>query len=168
VDQALGWLRTRGVPVIALAEWQEHSPNRCDIGRPVSEISKRYQWADWSYVDPTWPAKEGLYGYSDEAVIGRGIAAKRWLEKRPEKVIAVVSHAGFLAAGICGLEFGNADFRVFEFEEGEKVGDMGPQLVESAMTAPNGGGMGRGQDGISAWEDSGSKNVPNSVLGVTA
>jgi len=36
---------------------------------------------------------------------------------RPEQVIIVVSHSGFLRQGVTGCWFDNADYRVFDFEE---------------------------------------------------
>lgn len=160
VDRALGWLKKKGVTILALAEWQETSVNRCDIGSPTSEISKHYPWVDWSHMDPTWPAKEGLYEFSDESLIKRGIAAKRWLKNRQEKVIAVVSHAGFLRTAICNRNFGNANFRVFGFEDGEEEEIEGPMLVESEVTANSGGGMGRSLDGFFGWEENDFKFMP--------
>jgi hypothetical protein len=111
-------------------------------------------------MDPVWPAKEGLYEFSEEGLIRRGIAAKRWLKSRPEKVIAVVSHANFLRTGICNRKFDHADFRVFEFETGEETDDKGPQIVESELTAHNGGGMGGSPDGFFGWEANDFKYMP--------
>lgn len=67
----------------------------------------------------------------------RGIAAKKWIKERPEKVIAVVSHSGFLRVGITdGKMFENADYRIFEFRE-----DL--ELKEWELTETKGGGLGK-------------------------
>jgi broad specificity phosphatase PhoE len=162
-DQALGWLMKRGVPAIVKAEWQETTVNKCDIGRPIPEVSAEWPQFDWSEIDPKFPAKDGLYEFSQAALIKRGIFARRWLKARPEKVIAVVSHAGFLRTGICNRKFDNADFRVFEFEEGEEKESEGPRLIESELTAQKGGGMGRSPDGYFGWEVNDFKYMPENM-----
>lgn len=78
----------------------------------------------------------------------RGIAARKWLKKRPEKVIAVVSHSGFLRVGVSYRGFQNADFRIFEFEESTKHDDIGGKLVEWEFTEKNGGGLGKSPKGV--------------------
>lgn len=97
---------------------------------------------NWDEVDPDYPSKEGIYQFSKLAITERGIAARKWLRERPEKVIAVVSHSGFLRVGLCNRWFHNADFRIFEFAEEGK-----DQLVEWSETAGRvvilGGGMGK-------------------------
>jgi broad specificity phosphatase PhoE len=160
-DLALGFLIKRGIPAIALAEWQETTTNQIDIGSPVSKMSKEWPQFDWSHMDPVFPAKEGLYEFSEEGLLTRGAAAKRWLKNRHENVIAVVSHAGFLRTGICNRKFDNADFRIFEFAAGEVEGaEKGLRLVESELTANKGGGMGRSPDGFFGWEKNDFKYMP--------
>ncbi len=153
----------RGVPAVVLAEWQETTVNKCDVGRPIPEISAEWPQFDWSQIDPVFPAKEGLYEFSQAALVRRGIVAKRWLKARPEKVIAVVSHAGFLRTGICNRKFDNADFRVFDFEDGEETESEGPRIAESELTAQNGGGMGRSLDGYFGWEENDFKYMPENL-----
>ena len=114
---------------------------------------------DFSLVeqDQIWPKKEGLYAYSYESLIERGRVARRWLKARPEKVIAVVGHDGFLRVGICGKKFGNADFRIFEFESGED----GLELIEWKSTEENGGGLGTCPKGVVGWLPSDFKYMPS-------
>jgi broad specificity phosphatase PhoE len=128
-EASLGWLMKRGVPAIARAEWQENTVNNIDIGRPVSELMKEYPDFDFSTIDPVFPAKEGLYEFSLEGLTERGIVARKWLRARKEKVIAVVSHDGFMRVGISQRKYGNADYRIFDFEE-EGDGNDGLKLVE--------------------------------------
>ena len=47
-------------------------------------------------MDPVFPAKEGLYAFSQEALTARRIAARKWLKERKERLVAVVSHDGFM------------------------------------------------------------------------
>lgn len=152
-ERALGWLIERGVPAIALAEFQENTVNNIDIGRPVQELKHEFPLFDFSLVDPVFPSKEGLYEFSQEALTARGIAARKWLKERKEKVVIVVSHDGFMRVGICGKKFGNADFRIFEFE-GEGV-----ELVEWEMTE-SAGGRGTCPEGRFGWLPSDFKWMP--------
>jgi hypothetical protein len=134
----------------------------------------------------------------------RGIAARKWLRSRPEKVVAVVSHSGFLRVGVsvrflfkpicCFLErelrpqellqelawflvlvswepggseaisplkplsivhcwfaeqyrqYANADFRIFDFGEGDE--EIGETLVEWELTEKKGGGLGKSPKGV--------------------
>ncbi|KAF4635066.1 hypothetical protein G7Y89_g3024 [Cudoniella acicularis] len=161
--QALGWLIEKDVKVIALAELQETTTNLIDIGRPTAELKQDWPQYDWSMVDPVFPAKEGMYAFSQEALLERGKAARTWLRNRPEKVIAVVGHAGFLRIGLCYRKFGNADYRIFEFEDEEVDGAKGPKLVEWESTEENGGGMGNSQKGFFGWELHDFKYMPGNV-----
>ena len=104
--QSLDFLIQKGIPVILRAEWQENSAKPCDVGRPIEEMEKEWPQFDWSTVDPKWPSKEGLYAYSKDGLVNRGIACRKWLKERPEKVIAVVSHSGFLRVGVSSKKYG--------------------------------------------------------------
>lgn len=140
-QQGLGWLMRRGVPVILRPEWQENSAKPCDTGTAIEEMKKEWPQFDWSEVDPVFPAKTGLYEYSKRGLTERGIAARRWLRDRPEKVIAVVSHSGFLRVGVSYKRYENADFRIFDFAEGGE--EVGGRLVEWDLTEARGGGLGK-------------------------
>lgn len=135
----------RGIPVVLRAEWQENSDKPCDTGSSISEMQKEWPQFDWSSVDPIWPAKTGLYRFSREGLTERGIAARDWLRNRPEKVIAVVSHSGFLRVGVSNKGYYNADYRVFEFAEGHE--EVGGKLVELEVTEKKGGGLGKSNHG---------------------
>ncbi|PMD31988.1 phosphoglycerate mutase-like protein [Hyaloscypha variabilis F] len=155
---SLSFLTSRGVPIIALPFLQETTNNNIDIGTPASILSKTFPSVDFSLVekDEIWPRKEGLYAYQYEALIERGKVARNWLKERKEEVIAVVGHDGFLRVGLCGKKFGNADFRIFEFEEGE-----GDQLVEWESTEKNGGVLGTCPKGSFGWVESDFKYMPH-------
>ena len=103
---------------------------------------------DFSFdtVDPIYPAKVGRYASRREAVLRRGADCRAWLRARPEKVIAVVSHSGFLRVGVCRCSFANADYRLFDFAADSDA------LVEWDLTRHNGGGMGRSRKGDLAVE----------------
>ena len=97
-----------------------------------------------STVDPLYPAKTGLYAFSKNGLTQRGIEARKWLYSRPEKVIAVVSHAGFLRTSLSHRMYENADYRIFDFGEGEQ---NNPPLIERDETEQKGGGLGKSEKG---------------------
>lgn len=142
-QQGLGWLIDRGVPVILRAEWQENSDKACDTGSTLEDLVREERfvkpdWLDWSTVDQTYPKKTGLYRYTRQGLKERGLFAKQWLKDRPEDVIAVVSHSGFLRCGVSSCGYENADFRIFKFAEGE--GEAGLELIEDTLTVNESGG----------------------------
>jgi len=149
-QQGLGWLMERGVPVVLRPEWQENSNNPCDTGSKISVMQKEWPQFDWSTVDPTYPTKTGLYEFSKECLANRGIEARKWLRNRPEKVIAVVSHSGFLRVGVSPRHYENADFRIFDFADGEEDAEVGGKLVEWDLTATKGGGLGKSRKGVAS------------------
>ncbi|KAK0118991.1 hypothetical protein ONS96_012064 [Cadophora gregata f. sp. sojae] len=150
-QQALGWLMKKGVPVILRAEFQENSAKPCDTGSPIPEMEREWPQFDWSTVDPRYPATDGLYECSRKGLTRRGIAARNFLRNRPEKIIAVVSHAGFLRTSLCSRRFDNADYRIFNFGE-EDEGDI-PRLVEWELTETKGGGLGKSEKGVFELND---------------
>ncbi|KAH8815171.1 histidine phosphatase superfamily [Xylogone sp. PMI_703] len=150
-QQALGWLMERGVPVVLRAEWQENSDKPCDTGTEIPVMAKEWLQFDWSTVDPVYPSKTGLYAFTGPALKARGVAAREWLRKRPEKVIAVVSHSGFLRASVSYRKYENADYRIFDFAEG--VEEEGGKLVEREITESRGGGLGKSPKGVFGMED---------------
>jgi broad specificity phosphatase PhoE len=154
-EKSLGWLIKQKVPVIALAELQETTTNNIDIGRPISELKQSWPWVDWSSMDSEFPSKEGVYEFTQDALLERGRIARKWLANRPEKVITVIGHAGFMRIGICHRKFGNADYRIFNFADGE-----GDELVECESTERNGGGMGNSEKGVFGWELHDFKYMP--------
>lgn len=90
-------------------------------------------------VDPIFPSKAGRYAFTPKAITSGGEDCRSWLRARPEKVIAVVSHSGFLRVGVCNCGFANADYRVFDFVD--------DRLVEWEVTKNKGGGMGMSKKG---------------------
>jgi len=134
------------VPVVLRAEWQENSDKPCDTGTAIPEMRKEWPQFDWSSVDPAYPSKAGLYQFSKAGLVRRGIEARRWLRDRPEKVIAVVSHSGFLRVGVSQRQYENADFRIFDFADGHD--EVGGKLVEWELTESRGGGLGKSQKGM--------------------
>ncbi|KAK4032323.1 histidine phosphatase superfamily [Parachaetomium inaequale] len=121
---AFGDLIERGIPIVAHAGWQENSLQPCDTGSPLPSLAPLFPAVDFSQVDPLFPDKTSplaapVYGYTRQAIVGRGQAVLRELRGRPEKAVIVVSHSGFLRDGVTGWWFMNGDWRVFEFDQSE-------------------------------------------------
>lgn len=138
------------MPVIPRAEWQENSAKPCDTGSPVDDLKKQYPDIDFSGLDPVFPAKTGLYAYTQKAVLERGIFARKWLKSRDEKVIAVVSHSAFLRTSVANARFANADYRIFDFKD-EDLNSV--EIQEWELTAEGPGGMGRSEKGWMTVEE---------------
>ncbi|KAL1624932.1 hypothetical protein SLS54_003656 [Diplodia seriata] len=148
----LDWLvNEKGVPLRPDAGWQENSDMPCDTGSPVSVLEKEFPSVDFNGVDPTYPEKvepvgTNPYAFSRRAVVARGQSCLAWLHDRPEKVVIVVTHSGFLRCAISQRRYANADYRVFDFEEGPENGEY--RLKEWESTESTGGGMGKSERGI--------------------
>lgn len=159
-QQGLEFLISRNVPTIALAELQETTTNKIDIGHPVSELQRDWPKVNFTHVDPIFPSKEGVYAFEAAALLERGAQTRKWLQNRPERVIAVVSHGGFMRIGLCNRKFGNADWRVFELEDIQSGDNKGSRLIEWETTEQKGGGLGLSERGSFGWEVHDFKYMP--------
>ncbi len=124
----------------------ENSDKPCDVGTPVADLAPSFPEFSFEEVDPIYPAKTGRYAFSETAIVKRGAECRVWLRARPEKVIAVVSHSGFLRVGVSNCGFGNADYRIFDFAPDDEE-DREDRLVEWPLTQQSGGGLGRSMKG---------------------
>lgn len=126
-------------------------------------MAKEFPDYDFSVVDPLYPDKTtnlstNAYAFTGKAILARGQTCLQSLYSRPEKVIAVVSHSGFMRVAVANRRFFNADWRVFEYDEekirdskerGEGVDGQGMYVLkEWKETEDNGGGMGRSDKGF--------------------
>ncbi|TKA82226.1 hypothetical protein B0A49_00411 [Cryomyces minteri] len=143
----LSWLIEKGVKVELDPMWQECSDKPCDTGSPVSQLANRFPQLSFDTVDHAYPAKprDSIYGFTSRAVVARGQACLKSLYQRKEKVVAVVSHSGFLRTAVSHTKYANADYRIFDFSPDSSLKD--PELVEWGSTAANGGGMGKSEKG---------------------
>ena len=132
------------------AEWQETLDLPSCTGTAPSVMKKEWPQFDWSTIDPVYPKKTGIYEPSNEASMKRGIEARRWLRSRKERVIAVVSHGTFLQDFVSyGGGYGNAECRIFDFEDGHK--EIGGMLVEWELTECEVRGLGTVHKGKYEW-----------------
>ncbi|KAI5272219.1 hypothetical protein E4T47_04460 [Aureobasidium subglaciale] len=130
----------------------KNSNKPCDSGSSLSTVTPDFPSFDYSHVDPLWPSKTGPFAFTRTATVTRGQSCLHDLYSRKEKVIAVVSHAGFLRCAISLCKYSNADYRVFDFKESDGKGDL--ELVEWEETERNGGGMGESEKGRARIEES--------------
>jgi broad specificity phosphatase PhoE len=151
----LDWLIKKGIKVMPDANWQENADKPCDTGSPISVMEEEFPNYDFSTVDQNYPDKttnlsSNPYAFTQKAILARGQSCLKALYDRPEKVIAVVSHSGFLRTAVCNRMFFNADWRIFTFDEDAMAKNDGTKFVlkESEETEKNGGGMGRSDVGV--------------------
>ncbi|KAI0155408.1 phosphoglycerate mutase-like protein [Hypoxylon sp. FL1284] len=144
--RSVDWLVEKGVKVEADASWQENSPKPCDTGSPVDALRDEFPAVDFSKVDPVFPDKTSpaasQYHFSKKAILMRAQIALKKLYDRPEKVIVVVSHSGFLRLGVSGYWYFNADYRIFDFAPMAGPDDN-YRLQQHESTREKGGGLGR-------------------------
>ncbi|KAF4837024.1 putative phosphatase [Colletotrichum tropicale] len=145
---SLDWLIKNGVPIQADARWQENSAKPCDTGSSIAELSVEFPSVDFSSVDPVYPDKTSpagaQYSYTKEAILGRARSSINSIYERKEKLVFVVSHAGFLRLGVTGHWFFNGDYRAFELYKGDEA-DSNPELRQLQSTVS--GGLGK------SWTD---------------
>ncbi|KAF4504069.1 hypothetical protein G6O67_008683 [Ophiocordyceps sinensis] len=126
---ALDWLVQRGVVFEASADWQENSTKPCDTGSPAASLSPSYPHVDFTRLDPVWPDKTSpkayRYAHSRAAILARGADALEALHRRPEDLVFVVSHSGFLRSGVVGWWFFNADYRIYRFDDAPPAAEQG-------------------------------------------
>lgn len=168
LDMFILWLLFFARPItIRCSHESENADKPCDTGSPITTMAKEFPY-DFSSVDPLYPDKTthlrtNPYAFTRKAILARGQACLKSLYARPEKVIAVVSHSGFLRTAVCNRQFFNADYRIFDFdlEKMKKSKDVGEgidgeglfYLKEWPETEEKGGGMGRSEKGIASIVD---------------
>ncbi|CAH0051509.1 unnamed protein product [Clonostachys solani] len=143
---SLDWLVDRGIKIVANADWQENSDKPCDTGSPISDVSAEFPSVDFGSLDPIYPDKTSAeatrYAHTRSSILSRGKRGLADLYSRPEKIIFVVSHSGFLRLGVVGWWFTNADYRLFDFVA-EKEGDGQLDLTQDETTLAGGLGLSR-------------------------
>lgn len=148
---SLGAFLAKGVPTIAHAGWQENSSKPCDTGSPLPVIAAEFPQIDFSPVDPIYPDKispaAAKYKFTRESLVARAQEDLEELYRRPEKVVVVVSHSGFMRQAVTGDHYFNADYRVYDFEA-RKEGEAGPLKLRQSDLTKGMGGMGRSLDQV--------------------
>ncbi|KAF5008009.1 hypothetical protein FDECE_5693 [Fusarium decemcellulare] len=146
---SLDWLVERGVKIEGDADWQENSDKPCDTGSAISSVAPDFPKVNLSTVDALWPDKTPpaaqRYAHTKRDILARGRRALKGLRSRPEKLIFVVSHSGFLRLGVTGYWFFNSDYRMFDFEAERGAEDDGVQVKQRETTTSGGLGL--------SWKD---------------
>ncbi|KAF2791401.1 PGAM-domain-containing protein [Melanomma pulvis-pyrius CBS 109.77] len=114
--------------IIALPELQETSMLACDVGASVDELRLEFAGkpVDLSHVHDGWNDKlSGPFTPLTSRVMGRCKKARRFLQRRSEDNVAVVSHGGLLhfltddwhdALSGCGTGWSNCELRSYQFD----------------------------------------------------
>jgi hypothetical protein len=126
----------------------ENSAKPCDTGSSIQALTAEFPFVDFVDLDPVFPDKTSpagaAYRYTKVGILTRGQRALQKLHNRPEKVIIVVSHSGFLRMSVSGSWFYNADYRIFDFAPMEEAAlDQSFRLVQHESTLVHGGGLGK-------------------------
>lgn len=131
-----------GATLLLEPDVQAHSARPCDTGSDIAILRSEFYDLPWEILDldPTFPAKEGLYASDPESLSLRGARIQRRLEqkfkelkdsKRPD--IVVVTHGGFLSSviGQEKTEVGQARWKTFmvTFDQDSRIDSR--ILVES-------------------------------------
>ena len=105
---------------------QEASDWLCDRGSSVAILKREFAFSgtqdwpvlDFSTVPEDWNSKQGPWAPTAEALTERAARVRKWLNRRREREIVVVTHAGFLT-WLTGeeAEFGNAEWRSYRFDD---------------------------------------------------
>lgn len=83
--------------ILLLPDAQETTAAPCDVGSPVSVITKGFgDLVDTHMVMDDWTSKRGKYATDAPALRARARALRRWLRARKEQQIVVVSHGAIL------------------------------------------------------------------------
>ena len=120
-QQGLDWLLQRGIPTHVSPDFTETSTAQSDVGSTIDVLSAEFPQFKFNDVYAEWPDKVGKYAFTDSAIEARGLECRRWLKRRPEKAIIVVSHADFMFEGLCSTIFQNAQYRIFDFAEEDDI-----------------------------------------------
>ncbi|KAF2706222.1 phosphoglycerate mutase-like protein [Pleomassaria siparia CBS 279.74] len=154
------------VPFVLLPLLQEVSDSGSDTGSAPDELKRGISELfandgiefdlgkiDFGAVHEEWDSKTGIYAYTKEAISQRASDLRKYMFKRPETNILVVTHGAFLhfltedwdvsdpmtSNLFAGTAYNNCELRVFEFTP--ESTSSGARIVETAESKQS-----RGQD----------------------
>ena len=102
---------------------REHLDHSCDVGRQPSILKKEFPDFDFSQVKKFWwnnniPIDERTINYETiEDLDKRVLIFKSWINARPEKKIALVSHGTFISR-IINFFLNNCEFEIWYPDNG--------------------------------------------------
>lgn len=120
---------------------QEANGWPCDTGSDVAILEAEFRDAelDFSPLPHDWNSKEGPWAPTPEALRARATRVRSMLRERPERLILVVGHGGFLAELIPEEKsYANTEWRVYAFhggdwDEGAVMSRVGEGEEEAAL-----------------------------------
>ncbi|CAI7663189.1 unnamed protein product [Penicillium glandicola] len=129
-----------GARLVLEPDVQAHSARPCDTGSDIAILRTEFYDLPWEILDldPTFPAKEGLYASDPESLKQRGARIQGRLEDKFKELkgsdrpdIVVVTHGGFLSSviGQDRTEVGQAKWKTFmvTFDQDSRI------VVESKL-----------------------------------
>eukprot|EP00158_Paraphelidium_tribonemae_P006395 Partr_v1_DN27801_c0_g1_i2_m22664 putative phosphoglycerate mutase len=86
------------LPVVLKPELQETHAEPCDTGSPAHQLIEAFPQLEHELkaLPPNWYSKTGINAPTDDAWKSRAEMMRKWLIDRPERVIVVMCHNGFL------------------------------------------------------------------------
>lgn len=123
----------QGVPVKLSADLQEKNGHPCDTGSPQSILLSEFPQLEKEIneLPVSWYLKQGDYASDRASLEKRAAKFTSWLLSRPEKIIVVVSHNGFLeylvgnefwtSSGTAPNGFENAEVKSFSLDSAGKL-----------------------------------------------
>lgn len=98
---------------------REHLESSCDVGRVPSLLRQEFPHLAFDHLDEVWwynegePDPRGFVYEPGHVFEGRVDQFRRWLQGRPERMIAVVGHGTFFSR-LTGRYLGNCEVAVLE------------------------------------------------------
>lgn len=85
----------RGLVIVAVPHAEEVSDTPSDTGSAKEVLTKEFGEVDFNFLKEEWYLRQGEFRVDAEAVNARAKKLRRWIQQRPEKEIALVSHGFF-------------------------------------------------------------------------
>ena len=102
---------------------REHLDHSCDVGRQPSILKKEFNNLNFDEIENFWwnnniPIDEKIINHETiEELDRRVLIFKNWINKRPEKKIALVSHGTFISR-ITNFFLNNCEFEIWYPDNG--------------------------------------------------
>lgn len=91
------------------------------------ERARDWEHLDFTKLDKIYPAKTGIYSASEEAILERARAVRKWLYHRSERYVIVMTHSGFLRRVAPSMDkYKNAEYRLYQFAQEDQSDEDRP------------------------------------------
>jgi broad specificity phosphatase PhoE len=120
IETAMGLFDGGPAPILVEPLAREWLCSSCDVGRSPQALAQAFPALAFDHLeDPWWHVGEcderGIPVEPEQAFLARVAAFRAWLAARPERVVTVVSHGGFLFR-LSGHSFPNCGLVTWEIE----------------------------------------------------